>query len=290
MNILLNPQHELRAGWKFAAYWLLFVVIFFGISFSLPLPAGPQTQLERLVLNTMPIIPAIAALLLMARFVDKVTVATFGVTLHEHWSRDLLIGLMIAAGMLAIVTIVNAAAGGITMVWTASDVSVRALIITPLVLILSAAQEELVFRGYPLQVLMKGMGVWAAILTMSTAFGLIHLMNPNATIIGAINTMLAGLILSLAYLRTRSLWLPYGIHLGWNVGLGFVLGYPLSGINIDSLWTTVPAGPKWLVGGQYGPEGGVTGTIVFVAAAIVIQRTRVAEVSPKMRAILSEKK
>jgi membrane protease YdiL (CAAX protease family) len=286
MDILLNPQHELRAGWKFIAYWLLFIILLFAVSIVIPI-GGAETQLQRLLLNTIPTIPAVAALIIMARFVDHVPVAIFGATLHERWPRDLGLGLAVAVAMLAIITIVNAVFGGISMLWTGSDATRVSLLVTPVVLILSAAQEELVFRGYPLQILMKSIGVWPAIITMSSAFGLLHLRNPNATIIGAVNTMLAGLMLSIAYLKTRSLWLPYGLHLAWNVGLGFVLGYPLSGIHIDSFWTTVAGGPKWLVGSEYGPEGGLTGTISFVVATIYIRRTRLTQISPKIHALLA---
>src|SRR6185436_7940059 len=108
----------------------------------------------------------------------------------------------------------------------------------------------------------------------------------HPTIFGFINTILAGMMLSIAYLRTRSLWLPYGLHLGWNVGLGFVLGYPLSGIKIDSLWSTVASAPQWLIGSEYGPEGGIIGTILFAAAAIAIRMTRAVETSPRIRALL----
>ena len=172
------------------------------------------------------------------------------------------------------------------MTWTASDTSRKSLVVTVVVLLMSAAQEELLFRGYPLQLLMKGMGVWPAILTMSSAFGLAHLLNPSATALSALNTVLAGLMLSIAYLKTRSLWLAYGLHVGWNIGLGFVLGYPVSGIDIDSLWKTTAGGPQWLVGSKYGPEGGLIATIVFIAAAFAIRSTHAAEVSPKLRALL----
>ena len=101
MNILVNDEHELRSGWKFALYWILFVALYIAASLCLPLPAGPQTQLDRLILNTLPIVPAAIALLLMARFVDKVPAAVYGATLHEHWFRDLLVGLGVAVGMLA---------------------------------------------------------------------------------------------------------------------------------------------------------------------------------------------
>jgi membrane protease YdiL (CAAX protease family) len=287
MNILLNQDQELRSGWKFVSYWVLFVIFLIAISALIPFGASPETQTQRLVLNTIPLFPAIGALLIMARFADRVPIGVFGVTFHERWARDLNVGIAVGTGMLVALTLVNGAAGGITMEWSASDASNRSLLITPMVLILSAAQEELVFRGYPLQVLMKGIGVWPAILTMSTTFGLVHLLNPNATIVGAVNTMLAGLMLSIAYLKTRSLWMPYGLHLGWNVGLGFVLGYPLSGIKIDSLWTTIAYGPQWLVGRAYGPEGGIIGTIVFAAAAMVIHKMRGVGISPRIRSLLA---
>lgn len=271
MNILLNEQHELRSGWKFIAYWLLFLLLTF-IVFQ-PFPTAPQTQLERLVLNTLPFFPALAALIVMARFLDKVPIAAFGAGFHRHWTRHVLWGLAVSAGMLILGTLINAV-WGITMVWSASGTSSRSLLITLVVLTMSAAQEELLFRGYPFQVLVKGIGAWPAILIMSIAFGTVHLLNPNATILGAINTILAGLLLSMAYLKTRSLWLPYGLHLGWNVGLGFVLGYPLSGIDIDSLWKTVARGPQWMAGGLYGPEGGLVATIVFIAACVAIRSNK----------------
>jgi uncharacterized protein len=287
MNIFLNANHELRAGWKFAAYWVLFIAVLVAMGLALPLPVAPENQLQRLILNTLPVIPAIIALILMARLVDRVPIAAFGVTFHERWGRDLLLGLGIAAAMLVALTLGNGILGGIQMNWNASDVTTRSLLATVFVLVMSAAQEEIIFRGYPLQVLMKGMGAWPAILTMAAAFGLVHLLNPNATIIGGINTMLAGLLLSIAYLKTRSLWLPYGLHLGWTLGLGVVLGYPLSGIEVDSLWRTDAGGPGWLVGSEYGPEDGLVGTVIFIAAALVIRAIRHAGISPRLRAVLA---
>src|SRR5581483_1512812 len=144
------------------AYWLLFFIILIAVSAAIPI-SGAETQLQRLLLNTIPTIPAVATLLLMARFVDRVPAATFGATLHESWPKDFAIGIAVAVVMLIIITLINAAVGGISMVWTGSDATRTSLLVTPLVLILSAAQEELVFRGYPLQILMKGIGVWPAI-------------------------------------------------------------------------------------------------------------------------------
>ena len=86
-------------------------------------------------------------------------------------------------------------------------------------------------------------------------------------------------MLSLAYFKTRSLWLPYGLHLGWNVGLGMIAGLPLSGMKVASLWTTTVSGSIWLLGGEYGPEGGILGTLIFLAGAIVVWKIRIRQIN-----------
>jgi CAAX protease family protein len=174
--------------------------------------------------------------------------------------------------MLAIVIAGCYAFGYVSMRWTGRQVSPGVLIATFGVLLGAALNEELIFRGFPLQLLIDGLGEWPAMIGLSTLFGAMHLNNPNATILGTLNTVLAGILLSLAYVRTRSLWMPYAIHVGWNVGLGFVFGFPLSGVDIASLWTTGTAGSETILGGGYGPEGGLLATFTFAAAAVIVQR------------------
>ena len=112
-------------------------------------------------------------------------------------------------------------------------------------------------------------------------------MNPGATALSVLGTILAGMALAVAYLKTRSIWFPYGIHLGWNVGLSIVLGYPMSGIQTVSVLTTRVSGSQTILGGSYGPEAGLLGCVVFVVTAGVIYRMRVLKVSPQVRAALA---
>ena len=147
--------------------------------------------------------------------------------------------------------------------------------------------EELVFRGYPLQIFLKGIGPWGAMLLISSIFGLLHARNPGATALSTLNTILAGMFLCRAYLKTRSLWLPYGIHIGWNAGISIVLGYPVSGIDMPSILKTYVSGSDVLLGGSYGPEGGLLATVLFLAATIVIGRIPIGKVSPQVRATLA---
>ncbi|HSU89545.1 MAG TPA: CPBP family intramembrane glutamic endopeptidase, partial [Terriglobia bacterium] len=146
-------------------------------------------------------------------------------------------------------------------------------LLTAGLLLLAALTEELVFRGFPLQILVEGMGRWPAVIGMSALFGAMHLNNPNASWLGSVNTVVAGILLSLAYVKRRSLWFPYGIHVGWNVGLGFIFGFPLSGLDLASLWTTGIAGSDAILGGGYGPEGGLLATFIFATSALIVDRS-----------------
>jgi membrane protease YdiL (CAAX protease family) len=108
----------------------------------------------------------------------------------------------------------------------------RSLLITML-LLGGAMLKELMFRGYPFQRLIDSIGVPAAILVLSAFFGAVHLGNPNAGGLwswGFFNTLAVGILLAVAYLKTRALWFPFGIHFGWNFLLGVIFGLPVSGI------------------------------------------------------------
>jgi membrane protease YdiL (CAAX protease family) len=279
MSILLNHKNELRSGWKFAAYVVFFLLIWVATGLVISLFVAQrggtlvENQLIILALNDIALfVPAVAAMGLTIKFLDHRPLATFGIGMFPQWLRHLGLGLGLAAGMLAVLTGGCYAFGYVSIHWTAGQVSPGVLFGTFGILLSAALNEELIFRGFPLQLLIDGIGEWPAMIAISALFGVMHLNNPNASLLGAINTIVAGILLSLAYVRTRSLWLPYGIHVGWNIGLGFVFGFPLSGLDIPSLWTTGTAGSETILGGGYGPEGGLLVTFVFAAAALIVKR------------------
>ena len=291
MPVFFNDSSELRSGWKFATYLLIFGLFLFaaGALISAVLdPSLAESEVGLLGLNALALlIPAVGALLFMVRFVDRIPVSTYGFAMHEKWGRDLVLGLLIAAAMLLFFDLVGAVFQGLS-VETAlhGDGFWLNFLLILIMLSVSAANEELVFRGYPLQVLMAGIGAWPAMILLSGLFGLLHHLNPGATWLGTTNTFLAGMLLSVAYLRTRSLWFPLGIHIGWNVVIGPVSGYAVSGIQISSIWTTEMSGADWFTGGGYGPEGGALGTVVMMIAIGAVLATRRVEISPTLRTLL----
>jgi membrane protease YdiL (CAAX protease family) len=132
-----------------------------------------------------------------------------------------------------------------------------------------AAAEEALFRGYPLQAMAGAWGGWTALAVSSLAFGLLHGWNPGLGVFGVVNILMAGVFLGAIQLRTGSLWMASGVHLGWNWAHGFVVDLPVSGLDLvdNPAVDSIVAGPAWLSGGAFGPEASVAGSVALGAAA-----------------------
>ncbi len=153
------------------------------------------------------------------------------------------------------------------------------------ILIFGAAGEEVLFRGYGFQVLLRSMGAFATILPVGVLFGLLHWFNPHPTITSVANTAGFGILFGYAFLRSRDLWLPFGLHFGWNFTLPLFGAY-LSGIRIgvtgyEMHWN---AGTLWS-GGEYGPEGSVLCSAVLAALFAFVWK---APIRPQRNLLLDE--
>jgi hypothetical protein len=99
--------------------------------------------------------------------------------------------------------------------------------------------------------------------------------------------MLVGIPFSIAYLRTRSLWMPVGMHFTWNYVQGFVFGLPVSGYTFSSCLLKVRVhGAAWLTGSEYGPEGGLLSTVAFVGAGICLFLSARIRISERMKELV----
>jgi membrane protease YdiL (CAAX protease family) len=148
----------------------------------------------------------------------------------------------------------------------------------------AAAAEEAVFRGYAFHALVQGIGAWPAVLVSSALFAWAHVGNENADWLGIANIFLAGVMLAVAYLRTRSLWFATAVHVGWNWTMAALLDFPVSGLQLDTpLYDARETGADWWTGGAFGPEAGVAATLAVVAGTAWLLRTRRLGESPRMR-------
>lgn len=134
-----------------------------------------------------------------------------------------------------------------------------------------AVSEEVFFRGVVFRLLRGRWGTPVALGVSAIIFGLVHLVNPDASLWGAFAIMIeAGIMLGAAYLATGSLWLAIGVHFGWNFATTGLFGSITSGSEArDSLVTAVTSGPDWLSGGRFGPEASIIAILVCSIATVV---------------------
>jgi CAAX protease family protein len=138
--------------------------------------------------------------------------------------------------------------------------------------IVAAVGEELAFRGALFRLLEERLGTGAALAASAAVFGLLHALNPGATILSTTAIALeAGVLLGAAYALTRNLWLPIGLHLGWNFTEGGIFGVAVSGGSAGTgIFSVSLSGPTLLTGGKFGPEASLVAVAVCLAAAIVL--------------------
>ncbi len=214
---------------------------------------------------------------LAIRIYERLRLADIGLHWNAASARSLLIGTGggLVAGFVAVVLPVLAglAAWQPTSGPDAGSSAPGFLFLTAM-LLFGAVGEEMLFRGYGLQVLVPVLGPVAAILPMSVLFAAAHADNQSISWLGLFNTFLWGVLLCGALLRSGTLWMPIGLHFGWNWILP-VLGVNVSGFTMrltahQLIWRVAPL---WS-GGEYGPEGGLFCTIAVALLGFVLLRAR----------------
>lgn len=221
-------------------------------------------------------IVALCAGWICARFIERLPFSSLGFTPTGSWLRDLLLGLIIGGATFCFACLIGVVSGSLSFTFN-SEATLHSLLASMgtslIVLGAAAAFEEAFFRGYPFQTLTRANLSWLAIAITSFFFGAAHILNPGASRIALINTILAGVWFGIAYLKFRNLWFPFGLHLAWNWVQGNIFGIEISGL---SSLLSVPlmykseSGPSWLSGGSYGIEGGIVCTVALGVAIVVI--------------------
>ena len=175
-------------------------------------------------------------------------------------------GVLVGAGLLALVYAILWAFGAVTLRGFGGFGGVgHALAIA----IESAVGEEIVFRGVVYRRLEERLGTALALLVSASVFGLVHAGNPGANWASTLAIALeSGVLLGLAYAATRSLWLPIGLHLGWNFTEGGIFGGAVSGGQYSGLIDASLSGPPWVTGGAFGPEASLAGLVISLSASI----------------------
>ena len=144
--------------------------------------------------------------------------------------------------------------------------------------IIQGSSEELLFRGWLMQLIASRHGLWIAVIANSALFALAHAGNIEPSkelLVGLANIVLFGLFISLYAVREGSLWGVCGWHAAWNWLLGLGFGLEVSGMKIDSLplitdLAAAPGAVWWLTGGAFGPEASVVATAVLLIGTVML--------------------
>lgn len=259
----------------FAALALVLAVLF-GTAWSL-LPV-PDTEAAVIAGTGVLAAAALGAGAILIRVVDGRAPAALGIGISRETAVHVGLGFAIGVAALVIAAGAMAASGSLRYGaapgsgggWTAVVASQAGLFAV------AALAEEAMFRGYAFQVLARKAGPAVATAVTATLFAAAHGANPDVSAFALVNIFLAGVLLAVAYVRTLSLWFATALHLGWNWGMATLFDLPVSGIRTfdTPLYEPVIGGPDWWSGGGFGPEGGLVGTLGFVAALIAVLSVR----------------
>jgi membrane protease YdiL (CAAX protease family) len=238
------------------------------------LPAVMEPVAGILVASALSVFAAAAiANELSVRLWEKGRLADFGLGWTGRSLRELFVGLGCGVGAVAVIVLV-ALALRFAVYESVPDAVTRwpNLAFLATVLAFGASGEEMLFHGYAFQALRRSIGDFAAIFPVGVLFGLLHLGNQNITAVAIVNTIAWGILLGWAFVLTEALWLPIGLHLGWNLGL-LVSGINLSGFTIGVVGYELHwSAGDLLSGGAYGLEGSLMTTIGVVALFFVVRR------------------
>jgi membrane protease YdiL (CAAX protease family) len=213
---------------------------------------------------------------LVLRIFEQLHVADAGLHLGRASADNLAIGLAGGIGSAALVLAPPFALGVARFTRAPGyDFTPGSAVFVTILLIAGAIGEELMIHGYAFQYLTQQIGGWATILPLAAIFALLHGSNPASNWVSTGITAGFGVVFGYAWLRSRDLWLPIGLHFGWNFTLA-LFGANISGLRIrltgyELTWT---AGTLWS-GGDYGPEASILTLAVLLPLFIFVAKAPV---------------
>ncbi len=266
--VIPNNDGKLRNLWWVALFFLILAAI------TIPLVLLSQHYAFELSIFYQVIIITVVSIVCQA-IIRQPLDELFG-TFNINWIRSLSKGLLIGAALMLVPALILLLAG---VRWIANPLDLSAILPITVLFIAYAVSEELLFRGFIFQRLIAALGEWPAQLIISGLFMVAHLDNPGMTgtikVLASINIFLASILFGLAFIKTRSLALPIGIHFMANWVQGILLGFGVSGNQQASfLKPVLNDAPVWLTGGNFGLEASVPGLVSVIITIVFLYKWR----------------
>ena len=209
------------------------------------------------------------------KVIEKRSFSSIGFN-KNNWLKKYSLGFLIGLAMMSIIVLILLPFGYITIeknpIQPVGVSAIASILVILFGWIIQGATEEIVTRGWLLNVLSTKYNIGVGLLISSTLFGLMHLTNPNVNYIAVINIILVGLFYGLYVIKTNDLWAVCGMHSAWNFAQGNIFGFKVSGLDVSvgSLIDLNLVGSDFVTGGIFGPEAGITATFILLASIVIL--------------------
>lgn len=278
-GIFFNPiEQRLRAGWRLLMQLVLglLLILIFGLVRS---SIGLSDKFSSIFTQGVALL---CSVWLASASLDKRPFSSLGLRFNRRWLVDFGAGSLIALLGISLVFLAHWQLDWIAflgMGWDRAGSFWLPFGSYLLSMLAVGFYEEIFSRGYQMKNFFEGffpgkgspvLAITLTVLASSIFFAVLHGANPNITFLALCNLVLAGLMLALPYLLTGSLGLSVGIHWSWNFFMGGFFGFPVSGQPFrESLFQIELLRSDWITGGDFGPEGGLTGILAIVFMAML---------------------
>lgn len=207
---------------------------------------------------------------------QKSPIAEQGLPLRLGWYREAGLGLAVGWGIALFCVLPLTIAGGIAIVLFPQLAAWGWLLADALFFALMAMAEEIAFRGYGFQRFAGVVGPVGATIGFAGFYAVVQALQPGSSRVSIAVSFVLSVLLSMAYLRTRALWLSWGLNFGWKASRALVFGLAVSGVSgHSSVVEGDPMGPFWMTGGGYGLDGSwVAFFVLFAALPVLYSLTR----------------
>ena len=205
------------------------------------------------------------------KVIEKRSLSSIGFN-KNNWLKKYSLGFLIGLVMMSIIVLILLSFGYITVeknpIQLVGISAISSILVILFGWIIQGATEEIVTRGWLLNVLSTKYNIGVGLLISSTLFGLMHLTNPNVNYIAVINIIFVGLFYGLYVIKTNDLWSVCGMHSAWNFAQGNIFGFEVSGLDV-SVGTLIDLNlveNDFITGGVFGPEAGIISTFILLVS------------------------
>ncbi len=192
---------------------------------------------------------------------------------RSGWTREIGLGLSVGWALAVVGVIPLTVVGGIAMRFATGRYAWGWLVADAAFFGMLALGEEVAFRGYGFQRLAQALGSTGAVIIFAFFSATVQMLRPGSSSASFAVSFALCLVLSAAYLRTRALWVSWGINFGWKAGRALLFGLAIGGnVSHSPVVQGDPMGPFWLTGGGFGLDGTWLTFFILVAALPVLYR------------------